>query len=297
MNNFQGWVDAPDEVAAVVSTLEFPNFQTGAPTNEDAMLHTIFKQQVGYWTTDVQEIGDCVSFGYGRMVDYTQVMDFVFDTSPGLDLDFEQTATEVIYAGGRVEIGGRRIGGDGLVGAWAARYIKEFGSISRKHLGRLGLTPEYSGQRARNWGQNGSPSVVKPEVMKHPIQDVTMVTTFAQAMWHLQSGRTIAVCSNVGFENNHQGQTIRDSKGFAQRGGSWAHCMTFIAGQMGSRPGLLCANQWPHSMVTGPMGDTELPPCSWWVDADTVNLMLGQRDSFTCSQYRGYPVRKLDWSH
>ena len=38
---------------------------------------------------------------------------------------------EVIYGGSRVEIGGGRIRGDGSIGAWAARWVRDYGVVPR----------------------------------------------------------------------------------------------------------------------------------------------------------------------
>lgn len=300
---FGGWVNAPDKVQDILRQLPNPLFQTpSVDRTKDVFNHLLFKQQTGHWyENQLQEIGDCVGFGFGHMVDYSQVLDNVYNTNPNMDLEYYSVATEVIYAGSRVQIGGGRINGDGSVGAWAAKYLKDYGAISRNHLKALGYDPKYSGNRARLWGQNGAPVNVVAETKLHGFADVTMVTNFNQAAWHIQNGRTIAVCSNIGFENGGNGRTRRDNMGFAAPRGSWAHCMHFSSCRF-DRPGLLIENQWPSEMVNGPTGPNDIPPCSWWVDEAVVNQMLSQNDSWTGTSYNGYPARNVnpifvDWIH
>lgn len=290
-----GWVRDDAEVDRVWSMMPTPIFNTPEPEDKDVFNHIIFKEITGDWHDEgPQMIGDCVSWGNGRLIDYAQVLEQAYGTAKEA-FEFQKTATEVIYALSRVEVGGGRIRGDGSVGAWAAKAVTDFGTLSRKQLDQLGVGGTYSGQRARDWGRSGLPDTLEPAAKMHIIEDMTPVNNFKEAAWHIQQGRTVAVCSDVGFENGSGGVTMRDSDGFATARGSWAHCMTFVSVRMGRRPGLLLTNQWPKGTVQGPMGPCELPPCSWWVDVNTCNRMLGQRDSFTGTTYKGYPARKLRW--
>lgn len=290
-----GWVRDDAAVEKVWSSMPTPYFATPDPENKDAHNHLIFREMTGDWHDEgPQAIGDCVSWGNARLVDYTGVLETYFATGIG-NLEYQPTATEVIYALSRVEVGGGQIRGDGSVGAWAAKAVVDYGTLSRKRLDELGIGGKYSGQRARDWGRSGLPDSLEPHAKEHPIADMTPVRTFKEAAWHIQQGRVVAVCSDVGFENGSNGYTQRDAQGFARPRGNWNHCMCFVSGKMGSRPGLLLTNQWPKGTVVGPMGDVEIPPCSWWVDAEVVEAMLRQNDSFTGTKFKGYPARKLTW--
>lgn len=307
-----GWVDDQAEVEQVWSQMPTPFFAAPAPENRDQHNHTIFKNMIGtYHPEGPQEIGDCVSWGNGNLINYTQVLEAWMQiqelrVSGATDeqvnkaleearYEYQETATEVIYALSRVEIGGGRIRGDGSVGAWAAKALTDYGTISRKELDKLGVGGRYSGSRARSWGRSGLPDELEPAARQHLIADMTPVRSFNDLAWHIQNLRVVAVCSNVGFENGRRGVTQRDEQGFATARGSWAHCMLFVSVKMGGRPGALLCNQWPKGTVQGPMGDVEIPDCSWWVDADTVDRMLRQNDSFTGTKYKGYPARRLNW--
>lgn len=307
-----GWVDDKSEVEQVWATMPTPFFSAPAPENRDQMNHTIFKDMTGnYHPEGPQEIGDCVSWGNGNLINYTQVLEAWMqiqelrvsgadDASVNAALEefryeYQETATEVIYALSRVEVGGGRIRGDGSVGAWAAKALTDFGTISRKELEKLGVGGRYSGQRARAWGRSGLPNELEPAARQHVIEDMTPVRTWEDLAWHVQNLRVVAICSNVGFETGGPMTVRRDKDGFSRPRGQWNHCMLVVSVKMGGRPGGLLCNQWPLDSVQGPMGDIEIPKCSWWVDADVLNAMLRQNDSFTGTKYKGYPARKLTW--
>lgn len=293
MQELNGWVRDDSEVEKVWTTMPTPFFATPEPENKDVHNHLIFKSLTGDWHDEgPQAIGDCVSWGNGRLIDYAQVLEPAYGGTP---LEYQKTATEVIYALSRVEIGGGRIRGDGSVGAWAAKAVTDYGTLSRKQLASLGVSGDYSGQRAREWGRTGLPDKLEPAAKQHIIEDMTPVRNFKEFAWHCQQGRITAVCSDVGFENGPRGVTMRDAQGFARPRGQWNHCMALVSVRMGSRPGGLLTNQWPKSTVQGPQGPVEIPPCSWWVDADVIDHMLAQKDSFVGTRYKGYPARKLTW--
>jgi hypothetical protein len=300
MEHLRGWVNQPHEVERVWNSMPTPFFATPDPdTSVDAHNHLIFKEMTGDWHDEgPQEIGDCVSWGNGRLVDYTQVLEEWLqlkqsDSPKNERYDYQKTATEVIYALSRVEVGGGRLSGDGSVGAWAAKALTDFGSISRAELDRLGVGGRYSGARARQWGRSGLPDSLEPAAKNHIIADMTPVRNFKEFAWHCQNYRVTAVCSDVGFENGPNGTTERDFEGFATPRGSWGHCMCLVSVRFGRRPGGLLTNQWPKGTVSGPTGPNEIPPCSWWVDAEVIDRMLGQGDSFTGTKYKGYPIRPL----
>lgn len=311
LDHLMGWHRDDRERDRVWSQMPTPFFYAPAPDPDtDAFNHEIVFQLLGdFLNPGPQAIGDCVSWGWGHLTDFTQLM-MIADqidekVSAGSDIEiatadamieYQETCTEATYALSRVEVGGRRLGrSDGSLGAWAAEAAVRFGSISRIEVAKFGFSPNYSGQRANEWGYDGLPDLLEPAAKMHTVQDATPVLSFNSAAWHLQNRRGIAICSDVGFENGPQGTTLRDKDGFASPRGKWPHCMFLMSVRMGRRPGCLCVNQWPAQMVQGPEGPTKLPPCSWWIDADVVDLILKQNDSYTVTGYKGYPARKLTW--
>lgn len=297
-----GWVRDDAEVERLQSELAMPIFQSTPPPvyGQNSLLYNIVRQIRGEDNLEVQKIGDCVSWGWARLLDYMQAVEIQLDiqnnTDQNNDYGYEDTATEVIYGMSRVDIGKRKLGrGDGSVGLWAGRAVHELGDLSYHALERLlgNGAGTYSGDRAKDWGWNGIPETLKPEAFKHRVNLVTQVSNFDTAAYLLQSGYGVAVCSNVGFENGSRGQTQRDDMGFAKRSGEWGHCMCFVAVKYDQdRPGLLCVNQWPLEAFSGPLANDQ-PKNSFWVDQVTINQMLGQGDSWTVSGLNGYPVRKL----
>lgn len=310
IRNLCGWKNDPAEVERLTPHLaQF--FAPSPDQTRDAHNHLIFRKATGVDSDDgPQGIGDCVSWGYAHFINYTQVLNNVYDAQNSTEdpqtalarikLEYQQTATEPIYALSRVEVGGQRGSyEDGSVGAWAIKAVKDYGSLSRPHLARLGLSPTYSPQRAKDWGAKGLPDNLEPEAFKHTFGTTTQVRSFAEAAWHIQNGRVVPVCSNVGFENGRGSgaMTVRDSQGFARPNGVWMHCMTFVSLRW-DRPGLLLLNQWPKSSVAGPKA-FEQPDVSWWVDAEVVDRMLRQNDSYTGDSFNGYPAKIIDttWYH
>ena len=62
----------------------------------------------------------------------------------------------------------------------------------------------------------------------------------------------------------------------------------------GSRPGGLLVNSWGTDWISGPTR-LDQPGGSFWADADVIDGMLSQEDSFAMSNYIGYPRQNLDY--
>lgn len=284
------------EVDEFVSSQRRPVFGVaGAPLADSGkgavvLLHKAVVQVVGRFPVHLQTIGDCVSHGFGLCVDVVKCVEIV----AGENETFEaETATEFIYGYSRVEIGRGQLGnGDGSVGAWAARAVKEGGTLVRKQYGKYDLST-YSGKRARDWGARGAgvPDELEPTAREHPILTASLVTTYEQARDAIANGYPVAVCSNQGFSSK------RDAQGFAKPSGSWSHCMAFIGvDDESGRPGLLCQNSWGESWISGPKRNDQ-PEGSFWTDADVANRMLSRNpDSYALSGYVGFPGRDVtEW--
>lgn len=171
---------------------------------------------------DQGQVGTCVSFGYGRGVQDLLLNEILMgqpEKWPGAEV-----ATEPIYALSRVEVGGGGIDGDGSVGAWAARAVREWGVLIRKPYTAGGKTfdlSRYSESLSRQWGDAGLPDALEPEAKLHPVTEVAQVTT-ADGLWAAIGARkAVPVCSGQGFA------TTRDAEGYCARSGTWAHCMLY----------------------------------------------------------------------
>lgn len=311
---FLGWIDAPQEVDRIVQDLPTPFVtDSNAPVADDTievLTYKIFESVVGRGEyPGPQGIGDCVGHGYKRGTDYTAIIqihlqlknefgstisyadrDVQFRKAALLE-EFQEASCEAIYALSRVEVGGQRGSySDGSVGAWAAKAVQQYGTISWAELAKRSLGGTYSSARAKDWGAKGLPDDLESFSKQHTIQTVSKVTSYEAAKALCQNGYTVVVCSNQGFT------TVRDAQGFCKASGQWNHCMMFSSYRP-DRPGLLCHQNWGLNSPTGPRYKDQ-PSNTFWVDATTVDRMLKQNDSFTLSAFQGYPAQDiLTWIH
>jgi len=232
-----------------------------------------------------QGIGDCVSHGFATSVDVLTSTQILQHHKP--ERWVGEAATEPIYGGSRQEIGNYNSWGDGSTGHWAADWLLQYGVLLRKPYLKWDFS-KYSAKLAKEFGSKGVPDPLEPLAKLHPVKTATIITTYEDACDALYNGYPIAVCSNVGFGDSTNAW-VRDSEGFLRRRRApWYHCMAFIGmDDKHSRPGLLCQNSW-GDFCSGPKRH-EQPDGSFWIDADTVNVMLRGGDSFALSSYVGYP--------
>lgn len=247
------------------------------------------------WVVGKQGIGDCVSWGWAHGVDIHLAILWRL----GIAADWDQAATEAIYGGSRVEARGldERGGGwsDGSYGSAAAKWVKQWGVVFRQdYRDRAGPETDlrtYSAGRAKQWGNYGAGGQgdnhrLDTIAREHPIKQVALVTTWAEAEAAIRNGYPIAVCSGQGFSSQ------RDRDGFSRPSGSWAHCMCFIAVRY-DRPGLLCLNSWGPRWISGPRWPDDMPEGSFWVDRSVVERMLRGRDSFAIAGGTGFTPLRL----
>ncbi len=232
-----------------------------------------------------QEIGDCISMGFGRGIDILTAVQILMRNAPQKWQG--EAATEIIYAGSRVECGrkyGYNFRGDGSLGVLAAEFVKCYGPLLRKkYLGTYDFT-HYSGDLARELGRSGVPDALEPLCKLHPVGYVAIVNSWEESRDCIANGYPIALCSNQGFRT-YGG---RDKDGFLPPGGTWGHCM-LLAGidDKSSRPGGLIINSWGN-FVDGPKRHGQ-PDGSFWADASVIDRMCKQGDSVALSSYAGYP--------
>lgn len=288
-----GWVDDPWAVDKVMNDLPFPVFQDvwtpikGTGKRKCVLLYDIIrKASGGSFPIRKQTVGDCVAQGAAYAVDAIKAVDIVINKE--LERWVAETATEDIYAGSRITIGKGRILGDGSIGAWAARYVNEFGALPRGKYGSIDLS-KYSGSKARSWGKRGAgvPAELKPHAKKHPVLTVSQVTTYEQVRDLIANGYAVTIASNQGFTSK------RDKEGFALPHGNWAHQMSILGvDDRYKRPGVLVQNSW-GVWNSGPTRHNQ-PAGSFWVDAEEIeNRILNRGDSWAFSGYEGFRVQKL----
>jgi hypothetical protein len=290
-----GWRPLPKEVEKVMNSLPHPVFGAigdsikGSGKGKVTLLYDYIRQvNGGKFPNRKQTVGDCVSQGAAYAVDAVKAVDIVVHGD--FELWVAETATEDIYGGSRVQIGNGRIGrGDGSIGAWAARYVNEYGAVPRGKYGNVDLTT-YSGQKAQRWGMPnaGVPATLLEKAKQHPIETVSQVSTYSECRDLVANGYAVTIASNQGFSNR------RDSEGFARPEGSWAHQMSILAvDDAYRRPGVLVQNSW-GTWNAGPKRHNQ-PDGSFWVDADDIErLILSQGDSWAFSGYAGFKPQQLN---
>jgi hypothetical protein len=231
-----GWVPRPAAVEAVLRELR----RAGKPATVEEIpqlvgLYGSTDDPVFMWDAEVKQfgrvlpswdqgqVGTCVSFGYARGVQDLLLNEVHFLGHAERWPDAE-IATEPIYALSRVEVGGGGLDGDGSVGAWAAKAVRQWGMLLRKSYAAGGRTYDlsrYSESLSRQWGDAGLPDALEPEAKLHPVTEVALVTT-AEGLWAAIGARkAVPVCSMQGFA------TTRDADGYCARQGQWAHCMLY----------------------------------------------------------------------
>ena len=294
-----GWIrhdEAIQENLDPQKTLQFadtPAGQAVLSSQEDVFLWRAVRHAAGRSPTDQgwypnvnqRDVGCCVGTGYKHGVDALLAV----QRQVGLPEEWKPVSVEVIYAGSRVEVGGGRISGDGSVGAWAARWCRDWGVVSMEVHGRHDLR-EFLPRRAREWGRRevGVPDDLEPIAKRHPVRSTALVRTWADVERAVRQGYPVVVCSDQGFRME------RDSTGRARPQGQWMHCMV-VLGVRTQPAGAFILNSWGDQAHTGPRVPADMPPAGFWADAAVVHRMVGQGDSFALSDAVGFPKRKLDW--
>jgi len=299
-----GWVDDP---ASVQTAMQYMAAQQGMPAifglvgeglddpldDKTACLWDAERQLFGRpgksWSQGA--VGTCVAFGWGRGANDLLAIDAVrgVGTFPG------EVATEPIYAGSRVEIGGGQIRGDGSLGAWAGQWLTRWGVLVRGVYGAIDLR-EYNESRAREWGYSGCPDSLEPIAKKYPVRTVAQVKSSREAWVALGSGYPVPVCSSQGFTTTLQG-------GFCEASGIWQHCMV-LRGRLTTKNrgrAFVVQNSWGDNLKGEPVVEDhtgkriELPEGCFCADWNVIEGMLRQGDSFALSGVSGFPVKPLDW--
>ena len=216
------------------------------------------------WYLNQGTCGSCVAFGAAIACDTLAAIDIV---DHAMEKPLGRTDPMSIYWGSRVEVGGNKLWGQGSVGAWAAKYLKDYGVIPQAKYPEIDLSVYSSavccGGHARTGVPDGLESVAS-------IERLTSSTA----------------TSNQGFSK------ARDAEGFARPQGSWGHQMC-ILGVRHDRPGALIANSWGAYYTGGP---ADMSPATKWVDANTVSHMLRAGDSFALSNLAGWDRKGLSYA-
>ena len=238
-------------------------------------------------------VHNCVSFGSAGAIDCLKA--FEIKRLGQFEEWIAETSTEDIYGGSRVVVGRGRLGnGDGSTGAWAAKWVSEYGTLVRKNYGEFDLS-KYDGSRAKSWGYRGFP---QNDVIKYcknnPVRTVSRVDSYEEARDLLANGYPVTIAGTLGFSNR------RDSDGFAKISGGWNHQMFLAAvDDVGidckggrNRPGVLVVNSW--GVWNGGPKRLNQPDGSFWIEPDDLNRYFRNGDCWAYSDFQGYVPKKLN---
>lgn len=295
-----GWVNDPEEVRRTAGDLPTKVFaDTPAGQTRDlppyVYLWHAHKKLLGKNPPekDQNPTGSCVGFGTTTAIERTLAAEIVM--RGGHASEFAHFSEEVTYAGSRVEANGGTCpirNGDGSNGSWAAKWATKYGMVPKGKYGSIDLT-EYSASRARAWNYSGVPDELEPTAKKFPVKDATRITNWADAKKALANGYGIQVASSQGFARQ------RDANGVCRAQGNWAHsmCLDGYHTQGGREYGHI-ENSWSKmNYHTGPVGWGEPTAAGFWADADVIDRMLREGDSWAYSGAVGFPAKRvpLNW--
>jgi hypothetical protein len=292
LNTRFGWTEDRESLESFIRRNDRPYIRQlnaeirGSGEGKKAFLHLPFERVSGRkFQPHSQTSPDCVSQAAALAVDFLSGVQIVTRRLP--ERWVAKVATEPIYGGSRVEIGGYDGPGGGSTGHWAAEWLVKYGVLLRqKYPGGYDYTT-YSGAKADRLGRTGCPDPLEPIAKLHPVKKTAICTSYADLCDCIYNGSPVMVCSNVGFGSGVQ---TRDRDGFLKRKRApWYHAMLFGGYDDESRrKGALCFNSWGASWIKGPTRGPQ-PEGTFWIDAATVDAMLRQGDSFAFSAYVGFP--------
>lgn len=243
-----------------------------------------------HFPTFRQAIGDCVANGLANGLNYGQAADIYFGRRRATE--FRPVDRPWLYGVSRTdrEIGNGRLGSsDGSVGNWAVRAAQLRGVLAADEPG----VPEYSGERARDWGINGVPDQYKWLAALHKLRSFALVKSYEDVRDSLANSYPVTIASNVGFQMQ---AVVKDGKHWGRPSGSWAHQMCLIAIDDkaispfdGSKGAAYCLNSWGENAHGKPADDA--PPGGFWIDRTTINRIVKQGDSWALGGFDGFPAR------
>jgi len=304
---FSGWIPDTEVINQTLQKSARPYFSQQAPQTvlgsgkgQVVLLHKYLERAIGEIEAHDQTIGDCVGQAYAFGVDIlaaTQIYGLGFKEKWKA-----KVSSEIAYGGSRYEIGyqvhgnKRLLTGDGSLGIYGAEFLTEFGTLARDRYGNIDLS-KYNGNTSKEFGRNGIPDELIPLVKEHPVKSFALVNGYEDCRDSISNGYPVIFCSSIGFNPNcrNHNRDGRDSEGFLKKCGTWYHAMCGIGVDDTRRPGILVMNSWGNDWVSGPTRHDQ-PRGSFWVDADTIDLMCSSRDSYTISGFIGFPAQRIDYN-
>lgn len=305
-----GWIEdkeAADAFAATLAVPEFADTEAGRIVAADLTGSSYLWQPVQkLWATskynngqpypnvDQKSVGCCVGCAAKQTQDVLLANQVMLRTGPG---EWRPYAVEPPYANSRIIYLQKRIRGDGSSGSAVASAVSINGNLGMEVQADGTDLSKFDPMRTRSWGNNGVPSSLVGECLKHKTDTVARIRTWTDCKKALDQGYPVLLASNQGFEGrkDRQGHLIRDQDGFLAAGGTWSHAMSLIGYRTSNREGGFILNSWGDAIIIGPLGDGGPPTAGFWADASVVNRMCQSGDCWVFSKTAGFPARKLPW--
>ncbi len=241
------------------------------------------------WIPRFQASTDCVGMATGSALDILGTLNI------GLKGKREKfitlSSTDMIHAGGRIEMGKSRLTTAGMYGWCGVQYLKKYGNLLRLPYPPYDLTP-YSEDTVRYWDKNGIPEALLIEAKKHPLLNYAQVKSWEELRDGVAAGNPAIFCSMMGADNDQ-----RDEDGFIKPSGKWAHAWTVGGIRDDKRPGACLFNSHGSNFGRGPK-TFDQPDGTVWIDAKYIDKYLKDDDvgeGFILTDYQGFIAPEVDY--
>lgn len=186
-----------------------------------------------YLPADYQRRGTCVARGTYRAV---QTSYWHAISEARIVALAERVAYEPIYGGSRVNVGGGQLSGDGSIGAWAAKWVHDYGVVERGKFGSVDLTQDQE-ELACRWGTRG---------VGVPREIISAAAAHKCDAYNVPSGNALADVTAAGYASaicsSHMQSGTRDQNGECGYAGPTAHCEAIV--------GVYLRSSWDGNLAT-----------------------------------------------
>jgi hypothetical protein len=284
-----GWAPHPEDVEAILKTLPAPLFGDAAPhlagtwdgKSDIKLWDACIKVTGANLPADKQTIGDCVSHGHARGIDYLQCVQIALNKANINEFveGKESAMSEGLYGNMRKRAGQLSYS-DGASGIWAVDSLLKDGCPVRNGK-------PYDGSLAKSYGAKGTPDAIYQSGVSRLLKQYILVKTPDEAADLLSNGYPITICSNQGFTMK------RDADGICEASGSWSHCMLIIGMLMtaGVRT-FVILQSWGQNTPSGPV-TRNMPDNSFCCRESAFTRILNARDSYGLTSIPGFPSQDI----
>lgn len=288
-----GWIYNKGEIERIQGLQPKPFlhlYGANTPQRKTVLLYNAERKVHGTFTHLVQNDNDCVAHGSAHALNAVKSVEIV-------NGDAEEwkgsTARPPIYWITRNDpkLGNGMFRGQGgsTVG-WAAECFKTVGSVIEGVYGSVDVS-NYSKASALKYADSLPPKDIYDACSAHKIKTISSISSINDACYSLENGYPLIVAGINAFTSK------RDKNGFCRidPNNSWAHCQAAL-GVRYDIEGIFIINSWPD-YLSGPLG-LEAPEGGYWISfSDFYDCFIGNRNSetFSISQFDGYPLQKIDW--